>query len=154
MVVFDEAWSTLDHRFFRSDFNGADWPALKSEWTPYIEGARTGGELRRDINLLIGELDSSHSGIGKPSAPGVRTGRLGIRFDRASHESTGALIIREIVPLGPVALEGSVHVGDRILAVNGTPVAPGTNLDQLLEDASRSPRRAHRLAGSRRSKKA
>ena len=136
MVVFDEAWSTLDHRFFRPDFNGADWPALKSEWTPYIEGARTGGELRRDINLLIGELDSSHSGIGKPSAPGVRTGRLGIRFDRAPYESTGALIIREIVPLGPVALEGSVHVGDRILAVNGTPVAPGTNLDQLLEDAS------------------
>ena len=79
VVVFDEAWSTLDHRFFRGDFNGADWTALKTEWTPYIEGARTGGELRRDINLLIGELDSSHSGIGKQSAPSVRTGRLGVR---------------------------------------------------------------------------
>ncbi len=134
MVVFDEAWSTLDHRFFRDDFNGADWPALKTEWTPYIEGARTGGELRRDINLLIGELDSSHSGIAKPAVPNVRTGRLGVRFEREPFESQGRLIVREIVPLGPVALEGSVHIGDRLLAVNGQPITPTTNLDQLLED--------------------
>ncbi len=135
MVVFDEAWSTLDHRFFRGDFNGADWTALKAEWTPYVAGARTGGELRRDINLLIGELDSSHSGISKPAIPGVRTGRLGVRFERAAYERDGALVIREIVPLGPVALEGSVHAGDRIVAVNGQAVGAGVNLDQLLEDA-------------------
>ena len=134
-VVFDEAWSTLDHRFFRADFNGRDWTALKAEWTPYIAGARTGGELRRDINLLIGELDSSHSGIAKPSTPAVRTGRLGLRFERESYESNGALVIREIVPLGPVALEGSVHVGDRLLAVNGDAITPATNLDALLQDA-------------------
>ena len=136
MVVFDEAWSTLDHRFFDADFNGRNWPALKTEWTPYIEGARTGGELRRDINLLIGELDSSHSGISKPSAPNVRTGRLGVRFEREPFETSGALLIREIVPLGPVALEGSVHVGDRVLAVNGQAIERATNLDQLLVDAA------------------
>ena len=135
MVVFDEAWSTLEHRFFRGDFNGADWPALKTEWTPYVAGARTGGELRRDINLMIGELDSSHSGISRASVPSVRTGRLGVRFERAAFENGGALVIREIVPLGPVALEGSVHVGDRLLAVNGDAVTPATNLDALLEDA-------------------
>lgn len=136
LVVFDEAWSTLDHRFFRGDFNGADWPALKTEWTPYIEGARTGGELRRDINLLIGELDSSHSGISKPSVPAVRTGRLGVRFQREPFESQGKLLIREIVPLGPVALEGSIHVGDQLLAVNGQPITPATNLDALLVDGA------------------
>ncbi len=134
MVVFDEAWTTLDHRFFRADFNGRDWAALKISWTPYIAGARTGPELRRDVNLLIGELNASHSGISKPTPPAVRTGRLGVRFERAAYEDGGALVIREIVPLGPVALEGSVHVGDRLLAVNGEPVGPGVNLDRLLED--------------------
>ena len=136
LVVFDEAWGTLDHRFFRGDFNGADWPALKAEWTPYIEGARTGGELRRDINLLIGELDSSHSGIGKPAMPAVRTGRLGVRFEREPFEAQGKLVIREIVPLGPLALEGSVHVGDQLLAVNGQAITPATNLDSLLIDGA------------------
>ncbi len=136
LVVFDEAWGTLEHRFFRGDFNGANWPALKTEWTPYIEGARTGGELRRDINLLIGELDSSHSGISKPSMPAVRTGRLGLRFEREPYEAQGKLVIREIVPLGPVALEGSVHVGDQLLAVNGQTITAATNLDSLLIDGA------------------
>ena len=141
-VVFDEAWSTLDHRFFRADFNGADWASLKSEWEPYIEGARTGPELRRDINFLIGELNTSHSGISRPAMPAVRTGRLGLRFQREPFETSGALIVREIVPLGPAALAGAnnpanaIHVGDHILGVDGTTITPATSLDQLLEDRS------------------
>lgn len=133
-VVFDEAWNTLDHRFFRGDFNHHDWKALQAEWQPYVAGTRTGPELRRDINLLIGELNSSHSGINKPSQPGVRTGRLGLRFEREPFEDKGELIVREVVPLGPASLEGSIHPGDRLLAVDGTPITGSTNLDSLLED--------------------
>ena len=133
-VVFEEAWSTLDHRFFLADFNHHDWNALRVEWEPYIAGARTGPELRRDINLLIGELNSSHSGINKITPPAVRTGRLGLRFEREPFENKGELIVREVVPLGPASLEGTIHPGDRLLAVDGTPIAPDTNLDALLED--------------------
>ncbi len=143
MVVFDEAWTTLDHRFWNPTFNGANWPALREEWRPYIAGARTGPELRRDINLLIGELNSSHSGISKPAQPGVRVGRLGLRFERAPFEKDGALIVREVVPLGPSDLARNekneptpMHVGDRLLAVNGTAITAATNLDSLLEDRS------------------
>ena len=141
MVVFDEAWTTLDHRFWNAKFNGANWPALRTDWQPYIAGARTGPELRRNINLLIGELNSSHSGISRPQPPAVHTGRLGLRFEREPFEQSGALIIREIVPLGPAALAldektlaPEIHVGDRLLAVDGQPITPATNLDALLED--------------------
>jgi tricorn protease len=134
MVVFDQAWTTLDHRFWNPKFNGADWPALREQWRPYIAGARTGPELRRNISLLIGELNSSHSGISKPTPPAVRTGRLGLRFEREPFEANGSLIIREIVPLGPASLEGTIAVGDHLLAVDGLPVTPATNLDSLLED--------------------
>ena len=133
MVVFDEAWTTLDHRFFDKNFNGQNWTALRAEWRPYIEGTRTGAELRRDINLLIGELNSSHSGINRASPPAVRTGRLGLRFEREPFESSGALVVREVVPLGPAALEG-IHPGDHLLTVDGTAITPATNLDALLED--------------------
>ena len=133
-IVFEEAWSTLDHRFFRADFNHHDWTSLRTQWEPYIAGARTGPELRRDINLLIGELNSSHSGIAKASPPGVRTGRLGLRFEREPFEAKGELIVREVVPLGPASLEGTLHPGDRLLAVDQTPIQPATNLDALLED--------------------
>jgi len=133
-VVFEEAWNTLNHRFFRDDFNHHDWNALRAEWEPYIAGTRTGPELRRNINLLIGELNSSHSGINKPTPPAVRTGRLGLRFEREPFEDKGELIVREVVPLGPASLEGTIHPGDRLLAVDGTPVAANTNIDALLED--------------------
>jgi len=133
-VVFDEAWGTLDHRFFRGDFNHHDWKALRDEWEPYIAGARTGPELRRNINLLIGELNSSHSGINKPTPSSVRTGRLGLRFERAPFEDKGELVVREVVPLGPASIEGTIHPGDRLLAVDGAPIAQQTNLDSLLED--------------------
>jgi tricorn protease len=140
MVVFDEAWSTLDHRFWNGAFNGANWPALRDEWRPYIAGARTGPELRRDINLLIGELNSSHSGISLPTPPAVRTGRLGLRFEREPYEKDGSLIIREIVPLGPAALatsdgkDANIKVGDKLVAINSTPITGSINLDSLLED--------------------
>jgi tricorn protease len=64
----------------------------------------------------------------------VRTGRLGLRFEREPFEANGSLIIREIVPLGPASLEGTIAVGDHLLAVDGLPVTPATNLDSLLED--------------------
>ena len=140
MVVFDEAWSTLDHRFWNGSFNGVDWQALHEEWRPYIAGVRTGPELRRDIGLLIGELNSSHSGISLPSQPAVRTGRLGLRFEREPYETSGTLVIREIVPLGPAALatidgkDAGIKVGDHLVAVNGTAISASTALDQLLED--------------------
>lgn len=134
MVVFDEAWTTLQHRFWNPTFNGANWAALRDEWRPYIAGARTGPELRRDIGLLIGELNSSHSGISKPSQPTVRTGRLGLQFEREPFEANGTLVIREIVPLSPASLEGTIAVGDHLLAVDGTTITASTNLDSLLED--------------------
>jgi tricorn protease len=80
----------------------------------------------------------------------VRTGRLGLRFEREAYENSGALVVREIVPLGPAALatldskdpskesakDADIKVGDQLLAVNGAPITATTSLDELLEDKS------------------
>lgn len=133
-VAFDEAWETLNRYFYDDHFNGHNWAALHDEFEPFIEGARTGDEMRRDINLMIGELNSSHSGINHMSEPAVRTGRLGLRFDRADYESGKGLVIREVVPLGPAAVEGTIKPGETLVAVNSQQIGEHTNLDQLLED--------------------
>ncbi len=141
MVVFEEAWQTLNRRFYDKTFNGHDWRALHDRWQPYIAGARTPDELRRDINLLIGELNSSHSGINRPQPQGpgredptvTRVGALGLRFDRARYEAGGGLIVAEVIALSPASIEGTMKPGDKLLAVNGDLI--GTrDLDQLLED--------------------
>ena len=65
--------------------------------------------------------------------PAQHVGRLGLRFDRAEYETGKGLIVREVVPLGPAAIEGII-VGDRLLAVNGQPLETHTNLNDLLTD--------------------
>lgn len=132
-VAFEEAWHQLNRRFYDSSFHGRNWSALHDEFAPYVAGSQTPDEMRRDINLMIGELDASHSGISGPGNGSQHVGRLGLRFDRTAYESGRGLIVREVVPLGPAAIEGIV-VGDRLLAVNGQPIEARTNLDQLLTD--------------------
>jgi Tol biopolymer transport system component len=137
-VVFEEAWETLNRHFYDANFNGKNWLKLHDEWAPYIAGVKTSDELRRDINLLIGELNSSHSGINRGMGPGngpqpVQVGNLGLRFDREAYEAGRSLIVREVIALGPAAIEGSIKPGDRLVSVNGEAVG-AKNLDGMLED--------------------
>ncbi len=136
VTTFDEAWSVLNRRFYDADFHGRNWSELHAEFAPYIAGSRTPDEMRRDIGLMIGELNASHSGIRGPEGHVVKTGRLGLRFDREAYEDGKGLVIREVVPLGPAAVEGSIHVGEKLAAVNGHTIDAHTNLNELLEDAA------------------
>ena len=43
-------------------------------------------------------------------------------------------MVREVISLGPADVEGSIEVWDTLVAVNGRPVAPAANLDDLLMD--------------------
>jgi len=136
MVVFDEAWAYLRDFFNDPTFNGADWPAQHDRFAPYIAGARTPDEARRLTNLMIGELNASHSGMGPaPTAYGTvppSTGRLGVRFDPAEYEQKGRLRVTTVLPLGAGALAG-LKPGDVLLAVDGRPINGSTNLDEVLQ---------------------
>jgi C-terminal processing protease CtpA/Prc len=138
-VVFDEAWSTLDRAFYDEKFHGKDWTALRTRFEPFAQGSQTPDELRRVINLMIGELDASHSGINRPTEgfgaqPASRVGDLGLRFDREAYEAGRGLVVREVISLGPADVEGSIKPGDVLVAVEGQPAGQGVNLDSLLLD--------------------
>jgi tricorn protease len=133
MEVFTQAWTYLDNNFFDPNFNGVDWKRVREEYQPLIEGARTHEEMGQLMNLMVGELNSSHSGFTpSPHPPERITGRLGLRFDAAVCESSGELRVIGVVPLGPAAIAG-VKVGDEIVAVDGAAIGPRVNLDELLQ---------------------
>jgi len=138
-VVFDEAWTTLNRAFYDDKFHGQDWTALRNRFEPFAQGSQTPDELRRVINLMIGELNASHSGINRPTEgfgaqPASRVGDLGLRFDREAYEAGRGLVVREVVALGPADIEGTIKPGDVLTAVDGKPAGPGVNLDSLLLD--------------------
>jgi Tol biopolymer transport system component/C-terminal processing protease CtpA/Prc len=133
-AVFQQAWQYLRDNFYDEAYHGADWARARVLYEPYVAGARTRDEMRRVISLMIGDLNASHTGIFPPGgafAPSV--GRLGLRFDRATYERTGALRITEVVPLGPAALVSGIDTGTYLRAVNGVRIDATTNLDELLE---------------------
>jgi tricorn protease len=142
MEVFHQAWSYLRDNFFDEKMNGVDWNAEHAKYTPYIEGSSTPDEMRRVISLMIGDLNSSHSGIaagGGAAAGGAGrsgTGRIGMTFDPAEYDRTGHLRITEITPLGPASLVKGIKVGDYLISVDGANVGAHTNLDGLLENKS------------------
>lgn len=136
MAAFHEAWSLLDRGFFDGKFHGQDWAALRARFEPYVAGAHTSDEMRRITNLMIGELNASHSGINRaPNGFGpARVADLGLRFDREAYEAGKGLVVREVITLGPAFIEGSIKPGDVLVAVDGHAIGLGVDLDQLMLD--------------------
>jgi Tol biopolymer transport system component/C-terminal processing protease CtpA/Prc len=133
MEVFHQAWTIIRDTFFDPKFNGIDWNATRVRYEPYIAGTANTDEERRLVNLMLGELNASHSGIGPaPGSIQPSTGKLGVGFDRAEYENNGRLRVTEVIPLGPAAL-AEVKAGDVIAAVDGTPIDALTNIDELLD---------------------
>ncbi len=134
LEVFDQAWSFQRDSFFDPAFNGVDWNAVRLQYRPRVAGAATSDEVRRLVNLMVGELNASHLGISGPPTPGATgvTGRLGLAFERAEYEQSGRFRVTSITPLGAAGVTGSIKAGDYLLAIEGQPVGAGTNLDELL----------------------
>lgn len=140
--LFAQAWGYLHDNFFDAKMNGVDWNAVHAEYEPRVAAAANADELRRTLSLMVGELNSSHSGVagppagGRGGAGGDATGRLGLSFDRAECESNGHLKITEVLPFGPAAIAGDIKAGDFLLAVDGAKIDTHTNLDSLLQHKS------------------
>ena len=133
MEVFRQGWSYLRDNFYDAGYHGVNWEQVRTQYEPLIAGAQTPDEMRRLLNLMVGELDASHLGAAAPAGGNQpTTGRLGLRFDRREYETTGRLRITEVINLGPAAIAGTIKVGDYLLAVDGRNIDATTNLDEQL----------------------
>jgi len=137
--VFREAWEALNKGFYNPQFNGVNWKAVRTEYEPLAEGAGTPEELRRILSLMVGELNSSHSGVSGPIAErgaggGSIIGKTGLRFDRKEYEENGRFKIIESLTLGPVDITGKIKTGDYLIAIDEKMLGKQDNIDKLLEN--------------------
>ena len=135
MEVFRQGWRYLRDNFYDDKYHGLDWNAVKETYEPLIAASRTPEEVRRLMNMMVGELNASHLGVSGGTTPPQATtvGKLGVRFDRNEYETNGRLKISEIITLSPAAVARTVNVGDYILSVDGTNIGRGVNIEELLE---------------------
>jgi tricorn protease len=140
MAVFEEAWAGQRDNFYDPKMHGIDWNAVRKTYAPLIEGARTPDEMRRLLRLMVGELNSSHSGVSAPAlsqdpaetTPRGVVGQLGLSFDRSAYEKSGTLRITEVLPNSPAAI-AKIQPGEELRAVDRTLIGTHVNLDELLE---------------------
>ncbi len=139
MEVFRQAWTYMRDGFYDEKFHGVDWDGVRARYAPRIAGAQTPDEMRRLLNLMVGELNASHMGVAAGARPGSDPGltppaaaRVGLRFDRREYESAGRLKVTEVIALGPAAVTTQIAVADFVTAVDGTPITATTNVDERL----------------------
>lgn len=130
-AAFRQAWTYLRDQFYDPGMHGLDWEGLRQHYEPLIAGAANPDEMRRQIALMMGELNASHLGIGDSHRAGQVVGRTGLDFDRSEYETSGRLRVSGVVAEGPAARAG-IEVGDSLTAINGQPLGADTNLDQIL----------------------
>jgi tricorn protease len=135
MAVFEQAWAGQRDQFYDPKYHGHDWNEVRAQYTSLVEGAQTPEELHRLLRMMVGELNSSHSGVSGPAGGGGRgatTGQLGLNFDRAIYETSSTLKITEVIPHSPAEL-AKIKVGEELRGVDGVPIATHVNLDELLQ---------------------
>jgi len=135
MEVFRQGWRYLRDNFYDDKYHGVDWNAVKNTYEPLIAASRNPEEVRRLMNMMVGELNASHLGVSGGTTPPTATtvGKLGVRFDQNEYETNGRLKVTEIIALSPAAVVKTIKVGDYILSVDGAGIGRGANIDELLE---------------------
>jgi tricorn protease len=136
-ALFERAWQVMRDTWYDPRLNHRDWDALKVKYAPVAEATRLPAEIDVVVEMLLGELNGSHLGFGMPAPgwqpPGWRpvTGHLGARL-LAPDDKPGR-VVRDVVRGTPAAEAATrLEPGERLLAVDGTALEPGTDLDALL----------------------
>ncbi|MBS0381427.1 MAG: PD40 domain-containing protein [Proteobacteria bacterium] len=131
MTAFEQAWTWLRDNFHDPRMHGVDWNAVRAEYAPLIAGAPTPASVNWLMNLMVGELNASHSGVRAAVQTKPVTGRLGLLFDTTAYERDGTLRVAGVVPLSPAAIAG-IQPGDVLKSIDGRAIGADDNLFALL----------------------
>lgn len=134
-AAFNQFWRSYNTRFYDGNFHGRDWIALRKRYEPLLAAVGTREELATLLNMMIGEVEASHSEVGPAASPVVSpvTRNLGVYFDYA-YAGPG-IRVRDIPKRAPGSYAKTrIKPGEYIVAVDGKDVTLDENLYKILND--------------------
>ena len=134
-AAFSQLWRSYNTRFYDPNFHGRDFAALRALYEPMLEGVGTREEMANLGNLLLGELEASHSEVGAApgSTVGPNTAQLGVYFDY-SYVGPG-IRVKDIPKRAPGSYEKTrIKPGEYIVAIDGIDVTLDEDLYKSLND--------------------
>lgn len=134
-AAFAQIWQSFNSRFYDPNMHGRDWEAIRSRYEPMLEAVETREEFATFLNMMVGELESSHSEIGAASGgnPSSSTPHLGFSFDY-SYEGPGIKVGK--VPEGAPGSYAQTRIkpGEYVMAINGQDVTVNEDLFKMLNN--------------------
>lgn len=139
-AIFDHAWRLTQVKFYDPKLHGVDWAKVGADHRRYLPYVRHWEELAEILSEMVGELNASHQGgyFMAGAGEGDASASLGIYTDD-SWRGAG-LRVAEVLAGGPADRSGSaLQPGAVLLAIDGQPLTPDTELARLLNRKAGQP---------------
>ncbi len=143
--IFDEVWRINRDYFYDPGMHGADWPAMKAKYQPFVEHCVTRDDLNRVLMWMCSELSVGHHRVGggqeRRSADSVPGGLLGADFELENDRYRLKKVFGGLNWNGqlraPLTEPGvRVAAGDYLLAVNEVDLKSSDNIYRHFENAA------------------
>lgn len=134
---FRSAWARIRDLYYDPNTHGAPWVEIGERFLDPARHATSYSVFIRVMNMVLGELDSSHLGF-YPNENSNKewsrkmplgawemvTAHLGMRYEQ--EDAPDGWIVRDVIPGGPADRCGfGIKPGDVVIAVDGQPVGGG-----------------------------
>ena len=134
-AAFTQFWRSYHRGFYDPNFHGRDWNAIRRRYEPLLEAVETREEFATLLQMMVGELDASHSevapALGGPPSP--VTPHLGFTLD---YDYPGpGLKVAQVPPGAPGSYpQTAIRPGEYVLAINGKSVCADEYLFRWIND--------------------
>jgi len=122
LAVFDDAWETIQERYYDPAFHGIDWQAKRAAFRPAAARAANTHEFYEVLRQMIASLKDAHTRVYSPDE----------KFDWWSPRFvTVGLTVREVqaaptviyIDPNSAAAKTGIQQGDAIVSIDNLPVA-------------------------------
>ena len=134
-AAFSQFWRGYNRNFYDANFHGRDWAAIRKRYEALLPSVGTRDEFATLLNMMVGELEASHSEVGAAASPVVSpvTRQLGLYFDY-SYVGPG-IRIRDVPKRAPGwYAKTRLKPGDYLVAIDDKNVTLDENLYKSLND--------------------
>ncbi|MEO1524225.1 MAG: S41 family peptidase [Planctomycetota bacterium] len=136
--MFQHGWRQIKDKFYKPDFHGIDWDAMKVAYEAKLPSIKNNRDLANLMAEMTGELNASHIGVSyrpRPAKGSDRTASLGVIFDLS--DTSGPLTIAEVLDKSPLKkVKSKIQAGMKLTAIDGVKLDGTKNLASLLNHKS------------------
>jgi len=136
-AAFVEFWRQYNRSFYDPNFHGRNWAAIRNRYEPLLDSVGHRNEMATLLNMMIGELEASHTeaGAGPGNPNSQSTAQLGFTIDYG-YQGPG-IRIKHVPDRAPGSYpKTKLESGEYVMAINGVDVRADESLWRALNEQS------------------